>query len=144
VVVVGGKYGKYEQIAVAEHIPPEDWTGGLFDWQVCHCGCPVILSFLSCTLFLGNKRLVDENKALKADLKEVAKELHLSKLESRDSTQKLERQIEVLEDDLKTQILDSKEALKEHDVEREELKVLRYKTNTQSNQFSSRYSLHDY
>ena len=33
--------------------------------------------------------LVDENKELKADLKEVAKEFHLTKLGSRDSTQKL-------------------------------------------------------
>ena len=47
---------------------------------------------------IGNKRLVDGNKALKADLKEVAKEFHLSKF---DSTPKLERQIQVL----KTRIL---------------------------------------
>ena len=74
------------------------------------------------TLKIVNKRLVDENKALKADLKEVAKELNLSKLENRDSTQKLERKIEVLENDLKTQLLESNEDLKEHAVEREKLK----------------------
>ena len=51
---------------------------------------------------IGNKRLVDDNKTLKADLKEVAKDLNLSKLENRDSTLKLERKIEVLEDDPKT------------------------------------------
>ena len=83
------------------------------------------------SLKIRNKRLVDDNKTLKADLKEVAKDLNLSKLENRDSTQKLERKIEVLEDDLKTQILKSNEDLKEHEVEREELKALRDKSNIQ-------------
>ena len=56
-------------------------------------------------LNIGNKRLVNENKALKVDLKEVTKEFEFSKIECRDSTLKLERQIEVLEDELKTRIL---------------------------------------
>ena len=82
-------------------------------------------------LKIGNKRLVDDNKTLKANLKEVAKEFDLSKLDCRDSTKLLERQIEVLEYNLKNKILESKEASKAHEVEREELKVLRCKTNIQ-------------
>jgi hypothetical protein len=32
---------------VNDHIPPEEWNGGLTDWQVCHCGCLFVIAKLS-------------------------------------------------------------------------------------------------
>ena len=50
-----------------------------------------------------NKNLVAENKTLRSDLKEVSKNLYVSKIESTDFVNKLERKIEVLKDNLKNQ-----------------------------------------
>ena len=55
----------------------------------------------------------------------------MSKLEHADSSQKLERQLEEHAADINTQRLESKEAMKEHEVEREEFKELKDKTNIQ-------------
>ena len=91
---------------------------------------------------IENKNLVAENKTMKSDLKGVSKDLDVSKLENKDSVNKLERKIEVLKDNLKNQTLETKDALEKLKVERAELKVLKDELNIEVKEASNQTDNH--
>ena len=84
-----------------------------------------------------NNLLVTENKALKADVKELSKELNLSKLEGDETTNYFKKQIEFLEKSLKTQQSESVETAQKLKIERAALKTFRDKSRIEKQDISS-------
>ena len=84
-----------------------------------------------------NNLLVTENKALKADVKDLSKELNLSKLEGDETTNYFKKQIEFLEKSLKTQQSESVETAQKLKIERAALKTFRDKSRIEKQDISS-------